>query len=132
MACEGNYDTNSLQPWARVPGGSTLTVSIETDGTGVQAGARVVIDRPHEPTHEQVWTDADLRPGPKALPLAAGESYAVRVRVGFQAGEEEEAVIAAEITKPDGSRHGLPYRFCVHGTKGDAKRSTITVATRSA
>jgi hypothetical protein len=132
MACEGSYDTNHLQPWARVTGGSTLAVWVETRGTSVECGARVLVSRAGQETVERMWTDADLRPGPKSLSLNVSHTYSIRVRVGFSAPEEEEAVIAAEITKPDGSRHGLPYRFCVHGMKEEAKRSTITIAMRSA
>lgn len=128
VACDSSYDQNKLQAWARVPYGSTLELSVEPDGDGVEAAARLIVDRPNG-NDERQYSRNDLIPGPLRIRLVAPRVYTVRVRVGFTSSDEASAVIKARIIKPDKSVFGLPYNHCVSGTNGDAARATITVAT---
>ncbi len=131
MACDGDYDRNSFQPWARVRPASTLFVAVESESDTITAGARLLIDHPDGTTEERLWEDSEVRPGPMELGLQAGRMYALRVRVGFSDADEAEAVITARILRPNGSVHGKPYDYCVSGVNGDVGRSTITIAMRS-
>ena len=116
--------SSSIQAWQNVPDGSTLELSLESDGDFV-GGARCVLDT----GGEEQWAHGQLIPGPKKKKLTAPRDYSIRVRVGFVTSETVSVTIVARVVQPGGSQHSVTYRHTVKGKRDQAKRATIIVKT---
>jgi hypothetical protein len=116
---------SSIKIWAKVPGGSTLAVSVvETAGACI-AAARL---REDDGTEEE-WVHSQLVPGPQTKTVSSPRDYVVTLRVEFTATGTSTASIRAQVTKPNGDVYGSTYSYDVSGAKGDEKRATILVQT---
>lgn len=100
-----------FETYKQVPGGSRLEVKVGGDlGTFNTDGHFV------SSTDVVHWMQGDLIPGPAVGALAAMRAYFVQVRLAFLA--KGEAVIEAQIIRPDGSVHSEPCVWKVQGQNG--------------
>lgn len=97
-----------------VPDGSILEVSFAPEDA---AGTASVLFITSGNVDDQVWPDADLRPGPKRQPLEAGNAYMLELRFAFLAAAT--VTITAQIIKPDGSVYSTPKIWEIAGSNGD-------------
>ena len=111
--------------WTKVPNGSRLEVSLDSEDEEFVGGARLVDDQ----GVEEPWTHEQLHPGPMPRKLSVPRVYTVRVRVAFTGKETATVEIKARIVKQDGANHGDPYSYTVSGKNEDIERATIVIAT---
>ena len=120
----------ALKIWSAVPDGSTLEVSLTSAAGSWAGGARLIVSEPDGSSSEEIWSHAELNPGPKESALETPNGYTVRVRVGFAGSEPVQVAIVARIVKGDGSQFGSGYSFPVSGSSSDVKRATIIAVTK--
>ncbi len=116
----------SLKIWQRVPDGSRLELVVTAaEGVAFVGGARLVEDDGVTVSETQ-WQHSQICPGPQSVPVRAGVSYIVRVRIAHLTEDPSTVSIAACIVKPSGKHFGEDYEHAVTGRVGDdPQRATI-------
>jgi hypothetical protein len=121
---------SELMLWTRVPDGSRLELRVAT-GTGkCVANAEWVVHTPDDSETTELWTDAELSPGPKKSRLRSPNDYAGFLRVTFPIKDPSQAMVTAQIIKPDGTNYGPVKSETVSGRKGDDPR-LVTIIIRT-
>ena len=123
--------SENLNQWFIVPADSTLLLEVTGEASSdvdFVAHARCVPNQ----GDEEMWSDADLRPGPHEKTIDEDTSYAVRVTVKFFGNSEQTAVVRASVADPSGEL--LPdwwgdeqYVREVSGQGGHLERMTLIV-----
>lgn len=116
---------SAIKIWSKVPDRSTLEIQLESNDENWVGGARLVDDE----GNEELWTHAQLHPGPMIRELRVPHLYTVRLRVGFLASEPSSVDMHALILKPDGTVHAGPWSHTVAGKKDDIARASLVIAT---
>jgi hypothetical protein len=114
--------------WSRVPEGSRVEVRVTTSAGKCVTNAEWVVHAPNDSETTELWTDADLNPGPKKAKLRPPNDYAGSVRVAFPIKDASEATVTAQIIKADGANYGPVKTAVVSGRKGDDPRLVTIIA----
>lgn len=121
---------SELMMWIRVPKGARLEVSVTPVTAKCLANAEFVTHRPEGDESAELWTDAELQPGPRTARLAPPNGYTASLRVGFPLAAASEALVSATVIKADGTAFGPVKTQSLEGRKGDPPRLvTIIVQT---
>lgn len=116
--------------WTRVPDGSRFELSVATSTGKCVSNAEWVVHTPDDSETTELWSDADLSPGPKKTGLGSPNDYAGFLRVTFPIKDPSQATVTAQIIKPDGSNYGPVKSEMVSGRKGDDPR-LVTIIIRT-
>jgi hypothetical protein len=121
---------SELMTWVRVPRGSRLEVSVTPVTGRCVANAEFVTHEAEAQEDTELWTDAELQPGPRKAKLVPPHGYTVSLRVIFPTPQNSESLVTATVIKSDGSTFGPVKTQELEGKKGDPPRLvTIIVQT---
>jgi hypothetical protein len=118
---------SQLLIWTRVPKGASLEVEVHATSGKCVTNAEFVTQKPNDSQTTELWTDAELQPGPRPAKLHPPNEYATFVRVTFPGKTMSTADVTARIVKADGSTFGAEKTASVSGRKGDPPRLVTVI-----
>lgn len=108
---------SELIMWRRIPPGSHLEV--EVTPAGGEFAAVGDISQVGTTAKDDIWTDAQLHPGPHSLTIQKARDYIIDIAVSFASSEVSTATVSARVVKADGSVFSQPDTANLSGKNAD-------------
>src|SRR5262249_36271626 len=106
----------TIEMYEKAPDGSTLEVRLTPAG-GPFTGDALFSTSGN--VQDAIWSDADIRPGPKKQLLNKGKAYMAEFHLAFMG--TATATITAQIRKANGDLYSTPKVWDVAGNQGDSE-----------
>jgi len=103
---------NNVEFYENVPHKSMLEVSFGPDDKPFTGSVNFITSGDVD---DAIWSDQEVRPGPKVQGLEKGRAYMLEMRAAFL--KDTEATLTARIRKPDGAVYSTPKVWTIQGKK---------------